>query len=203
MKLSLVKAVLITMSLFVVNFSQIAHAGLLTGALNVDNQHWVYLSTDDNTQGNLLSSGSNWALTETFSTNLVAGTDYFLHIRGKNATNISGFLGEFNLTGSEHLFSNDLDKVLTNTSDWQVSTSGWNNYVNASMVNGTNGVAPWFNIAGVDSSATWIWTTDAQNDNQVYFSLAITATDVPEPSTLAIFALALMGLASRRANKQV
>ena len=203
MKLSLVKAVLITMSLFVVNFSQIAHAGLLTGALNVDDRHWVYLSTDDNTQGNLLSSGSNWALTETFSTNLVAGTDYFLHIRGKNASNISGFLGEFNLTGSEHLFSNDLDKVLTNTSDWQVSTSGWNNYVNASMVQGTNGVGPWGNIAGVDSSATWIWSADAYNDEYAYFSLAITATDIPEPSALAIFALALMGLASRRAKKQV
>ena len=203
MKLSLVKAVLITMSLFVVNFSQIAHAGLLTGALNVDNQHWVYLSTDDNTQGNLLSSGNDWTITDTFSAGLMAGTDYFLHIYAKDVGGIAGFLGEFNLTGSEHLFSNGLDEVLTNTSDWQVSTSGWNNYVNASMVNGTNGVGPWGNIAGVDSSATWIWTTDAQNDNQVYFSLAITATDVPEPSTLAIFALALMGLASRRANKQV
>ena len=83
-----------------------------------------------------------------------------------------------------------------------MSTSGWSDYETASMVGGTNGVWPWGKRTAIDSNATWIWTSKAYDDNNVYFSAAITATDVPEPSTLAIFALGLMGLVSRRFKKQ-
>jgi hypothetical protein len=70
------------------------------------------------------------------------------------------------------------------------------------MVNGTNGVKPWDTRNAIDSNAAWIWSSDADNDNNVYFSLAIKATDVPEPTSLAILALGMIGLASRRFKKQ-
>jgi len=186
-------------AIFICSLSSLANAGLITGELNVDNQHWVYLSTDDNTQGIEISSGNNWTVTDTFSTNLTAGTDYFLHINAQDVGGIAAFLGNFSL-GNDHLFSNGLTEILTNTTNWKVSTSGWNSYVDATMVNGTNGVSPWGTRSAIDSNATWIWSSDAQNDNNVYFSLAITA--VPEPSTFAIFALGMIGLASRRFKKK-
>lgn len=111
---------------------------------------------------------------------------------------ITGFLGDFSLSGNEYLFSNNLTEVLTNTVDWKVSTTGWNNYENTSMVQGNNGVSPWETRNAIDSNATWIWSSNAYNDNKVYFSLAITAIDVPEPSILAVFALGMIGLASRQ-----
>jgi len=183
--------------------SGVASAGIITGAVNIDNGHSIYLSTDDNVQGDLISSAFNWVDTDTFSANLDAGTDYYLHIAAVDVGVIAGVLGEFNLTGNDHVFSNGSTEVLTNTQDWSVSSSGWNNYVDVTYSNGTNGTSPWGLRSGVDSNAEWIWSADNCINCTRYFSLAITATaeEVPEPSTIAIFALGIMGLLSRRNKK--
>jgi MSHA biogenesis protein MshQ len=177
-----------------------ANAGLIQGSLNVDNSHTVYISTDDTVQGVNVSSLSNWTVTDTFSSALTAGTDYFLHVKASNITGPAGFLGSFNLDGSEHLFANGLDNVVTNTTDWAVSSSGWGAYGAASSY-GTNGVAPWGMQLGVDSSAEWIWTAGVANFDERYFTIAINAVDVPEPSTLAILGLSLFVLGARRFSK--
>ena len=202
MKFKLLFTTLAGLILTATLLSNVANAGLITGNLNVDNIHEVFLSTDDNIEGISISSGSDWQITDVISNNLIAGTDYFLHIKANNTDGPAAFLGDFSLVGNDHLFSNNLSEILTNVTDWKVSTSGWNNYVNATGY-GNNGVGPWSgNTSGVDASATWIWASQVANNQDVYFSVAITATDVPEPSTLAIFALGMLGLASRRFKKQ-
>ena len=177
-----------------------ASATMLSGGLNVDNGYVAYLSTDDNTQGTLISSGNNWTSTYDFSNvNLDAGQDYFLHVYAYDQGWIAGFLGEFDLTGNDHTFANGQSNLTTNIIDWSVSTSGWNNYAAASSL-GNNGSWPWGNRSDVSSSAEWIWSDDAYNDNQTYFTTAISASAVSEPGSLSLLGLgiAALGFARRK-----
>lgn len=178
-----------------------ANAGLITGGLNADNYHSIYLSTDDNVQGTLLSANANWGATDTFSSALTAGTDYFLHIKATNYGGPAAILGSFNLDPSEHVFSNGLANIVTNTSsDWGVSSTGWGSY-GAATSYGTNGVSPWGFQSGVAANAQWIWTTPYRNGDVRYFTVAINAVDVPEPSSVALFGLAILAFGARRFSK--
>jgi MSHA biogenesis protein MshQ len=188
-----------------------ANASLISGSLNVDNGFFAYISTSDDEAGTLVSEGSNWGVTNSFdSYNLDDGVNYFLHVNALDWGYLAGFLGEFTLTGTDHLFSNNTQTALTNSDDWNVSKTGWENYLQASTY-GSNGVTPWGNRAGVDENAQWIWS-DTNNvngpiDAEVFFSIAINsisaqqAAQIPEPTSIAIFALGLLGLVARKVKK--
>jgi len=147
----------------------------LTGSLNVDNTFIAYISTDDSVQGTLIGSGNDWPTTVDIATTLTVGQDYFLHIYATDVGGVAGFLGDFELTGIDHVFSNGLTTLNTNTSNWSVNTSDWNNYQTASGY-GLNGVSPWGTRSGVDSNAEWIWSSDNLGDNINYFSTKISAS---------------------------
>jgi hypothetical protein len=177
-----------------------ASATLISGGLSVDNGYIAYLSTDNFNPGSMISSGNNWTTTYTFSgINLTAGQNYFLHIYAYDQGGIAGFLGQFNLTGAGHLFSNGQSTLMTNTIDWSVSTSGWNSYLAANTL-GVNGVGPWGTRPGISSSAEWIWSADANNHDFNYFSTAISAVavEVPEPNSLFLMSLVIIGLVVAR-----
>ncbi|MFT6269953.1 MAG: hypothetical protein ACJAVV_002781 [Alphaproteobacteria bacterium] len=110
-----------------------------------------------------------------------AGQDYYLHIKGTDEGGVTGFLGDFEISGTDHTFSNGLTTLNTNSTDYVVSTTGWNNYQPKSNY-GTNGVRPRRNVSRVERSAQWIWSSDndADNDNDNYFSVRIVAqTTIP------------------------
>lgn len=193
----MLKPLSLTASLLLIASTQVS-ATMLSGALNVDNGYVAYLSTDNQSQGVQVSAANNWYSTYNFSgVNLAAGQDYFLHIYAYDQGGIAGFLGEFNLTGTDHLFSNGQSSLLSNTIDWDVSTSGWSNYQDASYLGG-NGASPWGTRTGVSSSAEWIWSADAHNDNYTYFTTAISAAAVSEPSSLFLMGLGVVGLVVAR-----
>ena len=206
MKLKSMKTIVTGMIFSIASLFNVASASVLTGNLNVDNTFSAYLSTDDNVQGALLVSGNDWTVTDTFSTNLTAGTDYYLHVQAEDWGYIAGFLGDFSIDTNDHVFNNGLAQLLTNNVDWNVSTTGWNNYTTAStslLGASYNGIGPWGLRSGVDANADWIWSSESYTDLNAYFSTTITAvTAVPAPSTMIIFGLALIGLASRRFKKQ-
>jgi len=103
-----------------------AMATVLTGGLNVDNGYAAFISTDDNIQGTQISAGNHWPSTYALSaTTLDAGQDYFLHVYAYDQGWIAGFLGEFDLAGNDHTFSNGQSNLTTNAFDWGVSTTGW------------------------------------------------------------------------------
>jgi MSHA biogenesis protein MshQ len=151
-----------------------ASATELSGTINVDNYFDAYISTDDSVQGALLGSGTEWTTTYAIASTLNPGQDYFLHIRGIDEGGRAGFLGDFELSGTDHKFANGLASLSTNVADWVVSTSGWSAYQPASAF-GANGVSPWGNRASTASSAQWIWSSNNDADNAVYFSTRIVA----------------------------
>lgn len=201
MKLTSIKTAIVAIALISLSVINTATAGLITGSLNTDDQHWVYLSTDDSLQGTQISHTYGWKTTDTFSESLTAGTDYYLHVKVSNDYGPAGFVGEFNLDGSQHLFSNGLSNIVTNTTDWTVGTSGWGTY-SAAVSEGQNGTTPWTSYAStIDSSAHWIWDGSVSAQETAYFTIAINAVEVPVPSTLALFGLTFLGLVSRRNKK--
>jgi MSHA biogenesis protein MshQ len=151
----------------------LACASTLSGNLTADDEFDVFISTNDNLAGTYLGSGNNWRNTYTFSQNLVDGQDYYFHIFAKNNLSDAGFLGQFQLSGPDHVFPNDQTTVLTNTTDWKVSKTGWSGYVNASTRNGNNGVSPWGTRPFISASATWLWSNTVAENNGVYFSIKI------------------------------
>ena len=153
-------------------FCTVSPTSGLSGNLAVDNTFEAYISTDDSVQGDFLSSGNRWQTTYTLLSQLTPGQDYYLHIKATNTGGPSGFLGDFEITGTEHTFSNGLTALKTNTTDWVVSTSGWNNYQTPTSY-GANGSVTWSARAGIDRSAEWIWSSNNQADNTTYFSTHI------------------------------
>ncbi len=150
----------------------------IEGKLNVDNIFQVYLSTDDNVQGDLLINGNSWPTTYNFSSNITPGQDYYLHIYTQNQSGPSGFLGEFEITSNFHQFNNNDIKLLTDTVNWRVGETSWNNYVVPDAF-GSNGVSPWGNRTDVNSEAQWLWLGNNNVSNKaLYFSTKIQACSV-------------------------
>lgn len=172
----------------------------LSASTSVDNGYEIYLSTTDASQGTQFGSGNWWYTTFTDTTTLTAGTDYYLHIHAYDQGGIAGFLGDFSLSGSDHLFSNGFTALSTNTTDWSGNNSGWGNPYAPLTALGLNGVSPWGTRAGISAGAQWIWAGNAWDNNQAWFSTKISAvrTAVPESSSLILMALGLLGLMSVR-----
>lgn len=166
----------IVLTLFYAGFAM--SASNLSGKIHVDNSFEVYISSDDSIQGTLLSTGSNWPTAYALASSLNAGQDYYLHVKAIDAGGAAGFIGDFEITGTDHTFSNDLATLTTNTSDWIVSKTGWSNYLPVSNY-GANGASPWRNrTSTVSSSAQWIWSSNNVDDNVNYFSTKISAKNI-------------------------
>lgn len=183
----------------------VSSATMLSSVIHMDNGFNAYVSTSDTAPGTLFSSGNNWPVGFTGSFNLLAGQDYYLHVFGYDQGGIGGFLGQFTLSGSDHVFVNGGSTLLTNGTDWSGNLIGFNGVYGSVSVLGGNGGYPWGYQSDVSGSASWIWVGDGHANNAVYFSSKISAVATPDAaSSAALILFGLTGLvAIRRLRRSV
>lgn len=86
-------------------------------------------------------------------------------------------------------------------------SNGWVN----TTAGGANGSAPWGTIAGIDSDAHWAWYNSNgssnptlggfNHDEYLIFRISVGASEVPEPATLLLMVLGLLGLGVTRSRR--
>ncbi len=184
-----------------------AHATTLTSKTSTDNGYEIFISTNDSLAGTSFGSGENWPTTFTdVSANLTAGVTNYLHVRAYDVGGIAMFIGEFFLSDAGFAFGNGTQSMLTGDAGLQVSLTGFGSGYSATSDLGPDGTGPWGNRPNINDTARFVWSSDAYNHNEVFFSAAINPTDVPEndvpePGTLAIFGMGLAGLGFMRRRR--
>lgn len=199
---------------FLLGFSVNASAISYTATLTADNYYGLYVGTEDDLEfigrNELGTSGDpgtyNWSMAENFTFDLFAGESIYVAAWSDDST-AQGLIGQF---------VSEYDTLLTNTSDWEVylSYSDLDNNAAAPgaddlelQITGvswdavTNSIAhgsgPWGTITGISPDASWIWGSALQpgSDYGEYQVFRITPNVVPEPGTMVLIGLGLLGLA--------
>lgn len=180
----------------VVALAGAASAQQLTAYMTVDNEFVAYVSTDDTINGTQFLTGNNWPSTHIGNYVFPGPGTYYLHVFARDLGRPEMFIGRFELDSPFATFVNNSQTLVTNSTDWLVSSTGFgSNYV-APLDIGANGIGPWGFFPQMTASARFIWHSATPVPNPVYFSTKIEV--VPTPGTMA---LALMGaglLARRR-----
>lgn len=187
-------------------------ATTLTSKLNVDNYFTFYISLDDHTLGAYVGEGNNWQVTSSYSSVLTPGVTNYLHVVVGNQGGPGGFLGAFSLSDTNFAFANGTQSLGTNSTNWVYRWGSFAGSDNTPFSQASVGYGPWggnFNTANyTGTSAQWLWnynSTGSSDYNVLYFSTAIQSTvipePVPEPSTLALLAVAVLGFAWRRTRR--
>ena len=151
----------------------------------------VTVSCDDAYQlyinGNLVGSGSDWNTAHTFEASSVAGKNV-VAIEGTDLEGLAGMVAEIDFNG-EHYVTNDSWKVSpTFATGWETVAFDDLQWPKATSL-GLHGTAsPWADYSNVQGISTtnnvhWIWSSDNENDDIVYFRFTLRASgDVTPPN---------------------
>jgi hypothetical protein len=172
------------------------HAATISCNVTADNAFYMSLSTDPYTAGTLIASANYWYTAVSGTAPLNNISVQYLQIYAINEDGPAGFIGDFTLNNTNFHFANMTQSLVTNTTDWSVSTTGFNVSPVVATDYGANGVSPWGTFSSISSNANWIWTNDVNNYN-VYFSVPIYSS-VPLPPTVMLLGSGLLGLVGWR-----
>jgi len=172
-----------------------ASATNITANFTVDDALNAYISTSDATLGTLVGSGPNsWFTTYTFTAALTPGVTNYLHIVASDVFGLpSMFVGDFTLSDTGFHFSNGTQFLITDTTHWGASVTGFGGAYSTPLDEGVNGTSPWGLRPGINASARLIWL-DPVGGATRYFSTTITpnVAGVPEPSSVLLLGAGLV-----------
>lgn len=185
--------------LAVLTVSSGAYATTLTFSGIADDFFEAYISTNDSVQGSLIvAQTQTWqGGVKTGTVTLTPNVTHYIHVRARDAFGApSMFLGQASLSDNAFFFDNASNTLLTNTTNWKLSLTGFgSNYVTPADL-GANGTGPWGFNAGISASARRLWSTTSGGGGEHYFSARINA--VPEPATMAALGAGLAFMIRRR-----
>lgn len=154
-----------------------ANAGLVSH-LTADDAFSFYVSTDDSVEGTFVGSGTSWSTTYNFSSALTPGVTNYIHVKAQDLHRvIAAWIGDFTVDSS-FKFVNGTQNLLTNTTDWRESSTGWGSWDLTPFSYGSNGVSPWGTRSGIASGAQWLGYAHDNADFR-YFSATILAVPLP------------------------
>jgi hypothetical protein len=172
----------------------------LSARMTADNLFTAYISTDPNSAGTEFLSGNSWPTTFTGSTVITEPGTYYLHVLATDQGRPEMFIADVDLgsfgPGWSASFANSTTALLSNTSDWRVSNTGFGqNYV-APLDLGSNasGGGVWGVRPSISGDARFLWAP--QFTSTVYF--ATTFTVVPGPAAAGLLGLGGLVIARRR-----
>jgi len=168
--------------------SSFAYQGTSSDSVSIsiaaDDEYELYIN------GDLVGSGNNWKNAQTYSVPSIAGKNA-IAVKAVDTGGKGGLVAEIDFKG-KHFVSDESWKVSTvEQPNWESVTFDDVLWPKATSY-GLHGVAlPWAqysNVSGISttSNVKWIWSSDSENDNVVYFRFTINAggdTTPPNPPT--------------------
>ena len=152
-----------------------------TVTLSCDNGYDVYLN------GILLGSGDNWLIAQTFILNFNHGENV-LAVKGKDNNGKAALIAEVKANGNTIVTNADWKVSLTAATNWNKVGFNESNWANASSY-GSSGVSPWNkSVAGLpeNTTAKWIWSSNNDTEDTVYFRRKIFVDMTPNTTNLAL-----------------
>lgn len=154
--------------------------------LTTDNREEVYFN------GELIGLSSDWNTASTFNVALQSGINV-LAVKAYDAGGVAALIAQLDVQGLIEV-SGDHWKVSTlEEANWQTTGFDDSDWDYATSY-GSYGVTPWnLNVSGLpsDSDAEWIWSSDNDGDNIVYFRLVIDNGDTIAPTPPVIETVSL------------
>ncbi len=211
--------------LFLLTAASPAFAINIKAMITADNHYALYWGDADGDPLNyvggneIISGGSegayNWSVAEEH--NFVVTSGSYLYVAAWSDDNVAqGWIGEFNSSNSNY-------SVLSNTTDWEYMATNHDLDTGAAHPTAEEAGAyisdatwltvpefsayDWGDIEGISSEADWIWGSamypgSAADGNGEYLIFRTQVNPVPEPATMLLFGLGLLGFAGVSRRKQ-
>ena len=184
-----------------------ANATTLAGDNTSDNFFTAYLSTSDSVLGTQIDTGNDWTTTYSFSgQGLSGGVTNYLHVIAGNGGGPEMYVGDFTLSDTGFHFANGTQHIATDTTNWRASGAAASWFAPTGTPQSFD-PSTWGTRPNIDAGALFIWSNPTGVNDEAFFSTTITAAavthGVPEPGTLSILALGLLGFGALRRRKAV
>jgi hypothetical protein len=167
----------------------------LNATMTADNAFTAFISSDPTAAGTSFLSGNNWPQTFTGSVILPGAGTYYLNITAQDFGAPMMLIGLFTLDDASAVFQNGQQSLVTNSTDWTASSTG---YADAGVTPanlGPNGTGPWGTFPAIGSDARFIW--HPQSPSTAYFTTVITVVPAPA-AVIPLASLALLAARRRR-----